>query len=330
MVYKEGPNPVPDPVKVARGVKMFAEVVGEGKPMMLVHGFGLDHRMWRYQIPYLIRHGYHVVSIDLRGFGDSKNMPASYTYDTWADDLAKAIDKFDRDDVTLVGYSLGGAIAMHYLTAYDTPPVGRLALVAAAGPYMTWSRESVLQRLASYSGGLIGGAVETVWYFWTFQWDRMLEAATRTGAMLANQMLLDSGNILDHWSCLGRDAIFFDTLIGLIEGGASTQLIPQIYGDEALTAEADFEWIQDMLQSSSPEALIGGLEEMRDQDLKRSLKHITVPTTIVGGTIDLLVPLWLIAEQLMLIKGATLAMVIGGHGLFFEQIDAVNRALAKD
>lgn len=329
MAYKEGPNPVTDPVKVAPGVKMFAEVVGRGKPMVLVHGFGLDHRMWKYQIPYLKNHGYHVVSIDLRGFGDSKDMPASYTYDTWANDLGKAIDKFERDDVTLVGYSLGGAIAMHYMATHDDPPVNRLALVAAAGPYMTWSRESVLQRLASYSGGLIGGLAEAFVSILTLRLDKILYAATRTGAVLANQMLLDVGNIVDHWSCLGRDAIFFDTLIGLIEGGASPQLIPRIYGDEALSAEADLEWIEDMLQASSPEALIGGLEEMRDKDQKRSLEDIAVPTTIVGGTMDLLVPPWLIAEQLMQIEGAKLCMLLGGHGLFFEQVDALNQALAE-
>jgi len=328
MAYKEGANPVAEPVKVGPGVKMFAEVVGSGKPMVLVHGFGLDHRMWKYQIPYLKNHGYHVVSIDLRGFGDSKNMPASYTYDTWANDLGKAIDKFERSDVTLVGYSLGGAIAMHYMASHDNPPVTRLALVAAAGPYMTWSRDSVVQRLATYNGGLIAGLAEGFLSFLTLRWDNILTAATRTGTLLANQMLLDVGNVLDHWSCLGRDAIFFDTLIGLIEGGASPQLIPRIYGDEALSAEADFELIEDMLQSSSPEALIRALAEMRDQDLKRSLQEITVPTTIVGGTMDLLVPPWLIAEQLMLIEGAKLSMVIGGHGLFFEQTNAVNRALA--
>ena len=46
MAYKEGSNPASDPVKVAPGVKMFAEVVGSGKPMLLVHGFGLTHEMW--------------------------------------------------------------------------------------------------------------------------------------------------------------------------------------------------------------------------------------------------------------------------------------------
>ncbi|MGZ4881898.1 MAG: alpha/beta fold hydrolase [Halobacteriota archaeon] len=328
MAYKEGRDPVADPVKVAPRVKMFAEVVGRGKPMVLVHGFGLDHRMWKYQIPYLKNNGYHVVSIDLRGFGDSKNMPASYTYDTWANDLGKAIDKFERRNVTLVGYSLGGAIAMHYMATHDDPPVKRLALVAAAGPYMTWSREDVLERLASYSGDLIGGAVEAAWSFFTGHWANIFNVAFRTGAVLAKQMFLDVDNILDHPACFGRDAIFFNAFIDLINSGAFPELIPQIYGDGVPRAEADAQWIEDMFQSSSPAALVGGIEEVRDQDLQDSLEEIDVPTTIVGGMADFFVPPWLIAEQLMLIKGAECSMLPGGHGLFFEQIDALNRVLA--
>ncbi|MGZ4883497.1 MAG: alpha/beta fold hydrolase [Halobacteriota archaeon] len=75
-------------------------------------------------------------------------------------------------------------------------------------------------------------------------------------------------------------------------------------------------------------ALIGGLEEMRDQDLQESLEDIAVPTTIIGGWSDVLVPPLLIAEQLMQIEDAKYSMLPGDHGLFFEQIDALNRALA--
>jgi pimeloyl-ACP methyl ester carboxylesterase len=326
MAYKEGSNPVADPVKVAPGVKMFAEVVGRGKPMVLVHGFGLNHRMWEYQIPYLKRHGYHVVSIDLRGFGDSKNMPASYTYKTWAKDFGKAIVKFERRDVTLVGYSLGGAIAMHYIAAHDDPPLERLALVAAAGPYMTWSKEGVLDRLAEIGLGSVTGLAEAADAALDFRFVDALDALCGTGEVLTGETLHAVRDILSHWACVGRDPVFFDTLIAFIATGAFPQLISQIYGDEV--RRADLQWIEDMLQSNSPEALVGALKEMRNQDLQESLEDIAVPTTIVGGTMEILVPPWLIAEQLMQIEDAEYSMVLAGHGLFFEQIDALNQALA--
>jgi pimeloyl-ACP methyl ester carboxylesterase len=307
---------------------MFAEVVGSGKPMLLVHGFGLTHEMWKYQIPYLKRHGYHVVSIDLRGFGYSKNVPAGYTYKTWAKDLGKAIDKFERDDVTLVGYSLGGAIAMYYMALHDDPPVERLALVAAAGPYMTWSKEGVFDRLAEIGLGSVTGLAEAAEAALDLRFVDAVGALFGTGEVLTGETLSAVRDILSHWACVGRDPVFFDALIDLIDLGASPQLIPRIYGNTVLRAEADYQWIQDMLQSSSPEALICGLVEMRDQDLQESLEDIAVPTTIIGGWSDVLVPPWLIAEQLMQIEDAKDSMLPGGHGLFFEQIHALNRVLA--
>jgi pimeloyl-ACP methyl ester carboxylesterase len=337
MAYKEGRNPVSDPVKVAPGVNMFAEVVGSGEPIVLVHGFGLDHRMWQYQIPYLTSRGYHVVAVDLRGFGESSNMPASYTYDTWAKDLGKAIDKFERDDVTLVGYSLGGAIAMHYMTMHRNPPVERLALIAAAGPYMTWSKEGVLERMAIYGltpvAGFVGTGANVIGRLFNLDIfgavDEAIIGVSKTVAMLTGQTLSAVQDILRHWACVGRDPIFFDALIDLIAMGASPQLIPRIYANGAILAEPTVvQWIEDMLQSSSPEALIGALEEMRDQDLQNSLKNIAVPTTIVGGMLDVLVPPWLIAEQFIMIQGADYRTVPGGHGLFFEWADALNRELA--
>lgn len=51
-------------------------------------------------------------------------------------------------------------------------------------------------------------------------------------------------------ACGDRDPLIFDifdALIDLVNTRAFYQLIPQIYGDEVLTAEADFQWIQDML-----------------------------------------------------------------------------------
>ncbi|HYA33015.1 MAG TPA: alpha/beta hydrolase [Candidatus Bathyarchaeia archaeon] len=337
MAYKEGPNPVADPVKVGRGVKMFAEVEGKGKPMMLVHGFGLTHEMWKYQIPYLTSRGYHVVAVDLRGFGESSNMPASYTYDTWAKDLGKAIDKFERDDVTLVGYSLGGAIAMHYMATHRNPPVERLALIAAAGPYMTWSKEGVLERMAIYGltpvAGVIGTGANVIGRLFNFDIfgavNEAIIGVSKTVAALTGQTLTAVQDILRHWACVGRDPAFFDALVDLIAMGATPQLIPKIYANGALLAEPTVvQWIEDMLQSSSPEALIGALEEMRNQDLQDSLKNIAVPTTIVGGMLDVLVPPWLIAEQFIMIQGAEHSMLPGGHGLVLECADALNQALA--
>jgi pimeloyl-ACP methyl ester carboxylesterase len=110
-----------------------------GTPIVLVHGIALTHDMWKFQIPYLVKRDYYVVAPDLRGFGQSQPCnpedPANYTYKRWADDLRIVINKLNLQHMTLVGYSMGGAVVMRYMSD-PHPPVDKLILVAATGPNM--------------------------------------------------------------------------------------------------------------------------------------------------------------------------------------------------
>jgi len=124
-------------IHVGNHKKIFAQVAGEGKQaIVLVHGWGLNHNMWKDYVPTL-KDDYKVVAIDLRGFGKSSKPLTGYSYKTWADDISKVIECLELEHVTLAGYSLGGAIAMYYVSKGVKPAVERLALIAAAGPCMT-------------------------------------------------------------------------------------------------------------------------------------------------------------------------------------------------
>jgi pimeloyl-ACP methyl ester carboxylesterase len=115
---------------------------GDGKPVVLVHGWCLSHLMWESQIDHLKKCGNYVVAIDLRGFGSSGKSNSSFSYDRWARDIGAVIADHGLKDVRLVGYSIGGAIAMHYMSTYNDPCVEKLALVAAAGPCMLQSAKN--------------------------------------------------------------------------------------------------------------------------------------------------------------------------------------------
>jgi len=165
---------------------------------------------------------------------------------------------------------------MYYVTTRVDPRIEKLALVAAAGPYMSWSVE----------------------------------------------------NVLYNWRCRHHHK-FWDGLIFLINNQQHDYAFHQFY-EGAFPRMVEFEdvgWIQRMLDSASPQALIGGLEEMRDKDLRKDLGEIHVTTRIVGGRTDPLVPFTLVEDQHSLIADATLTMFWGGHGLFFEQADKLNREL---
>jgi len=274
MVLVEGPNTI----KVAPDVNVFAQVEGKGKPIVLVHGFALNHNMWRNQVPYLKEHGYRVVAIDLRGFGNSDQPQGKYDYETWANDLGKVLDQLESRNITLVGYSMGGAIATYYMTTRPDPPVERLVLVAAAGPYMSFDRNTAA----------------------------------------------------DHWPC-GHVRTFFDGLIDLLNEEKDYEAILQFYDGVLLPLErGDFQWIQGMFKSSSLHALIGGLEEMRDKDRTEEWREIRVPTKIIGGWIDTLVPWTLVEEQSLITDTTQPTMLEGGHGIFFEQAGELNRALTGE
>lgn len=89
---------------------------GTGPPLLFVHGFPLDHRMWKHQIEELSQ-SYRVIAPDLRGFGKSSSVAdeATLTMHDFADDLAGMLDVLEIDEpVCLVGLSMGGYVAFQF------------------------------------------------------------------------------------------------------------------------------------------------------------------------------------------------------------------------
>ena len=111
---------------------------GTGKPIVFIHGWPLSHEMWEYQFNALPEAGYRCVGISLRGFGRSSQPCGDHNYDVWANDVQKVLASLDLRDVTLVGFSMGGAIALRYAAGHNADGrVTKLALCGAAAPCFT-------------------------------------------------------------------------------------------------------------------------------------------------------------------------------------------------
>ncbi|MCH5683681.1 alpha/beta hydrolase [Niabella sp. W65] len=89
-------------------IKLFYEDHGAGKPVVLIHGWPLSHRSWDAQVTPLVEAGYRVIAYDRRGFGQSGTEWNKYDYDTLASDLNALITELNLNDVSLIGFSMGG------------------------------------------------------------------------------------------------------------------------------------------------------------------------------------------------------------------------------
>jgi non-heme chloroperoxidase len=108
------------------------------KPVFFVHGWPLNHKMFEYQFMQLKKSGYRCIAIDLRGFGMSGKPWQDYNYDIFADDIQKVMNALKLDQkVTLVGFSMGGAVVMRYVAKYFPKMVSGVVFMGAAAPSFT-------------------------------------------------------------------------------------------------------------------------------------------------------------------------------------------------
>ena len=105
----------------------------DGPPMLLIHG-GRDHcRNWDWVAEHFAK-DYHIIAPDLRGHGDSQwEASGNYTQISYVYDIAKLLQQKNMHDVTVIGHSLGGAIALMY-TALFPERVKKLVAIEGMGP----------------------------------------------------------------------------------------------------------------------------------------------------------------------------------------------------
>jgi pimeloyl-ACP methyl ester carboxylesterase len=107
-------------------VKLFVEEKGEGSPLLLIHGFGASTFTWREIAPPLARQR-RVIAVDLKGFGQSdKPFDERYSVFDQAELLKQLIIDKDLRDLTLIGHSFGGGVALVLALDEDPQLKGRI------------------------------------------------------------------------------------------------------------------------------------------------------------------------------------------------------------
>ncbi|MDR7130579.1 pimeloyl-ACP methyl ester carboxylesterase [Algoriphagus sp. 4150] len=128
--------------KGKEAVEIFYQDYGKGKPVILIHGWPLSHQSWEGQIRTLVEEGFRVIAYDRRGFGKSSQPWGDYDYTTLAGDLHELILHLDLNDVTLVGFSMGGGEVVRYFTEFGTDRISKAALIASIIPLVAQKEDN--------------------------------------------------------------------------------------------------------------------------------------------------------------------------------------------
>jgi len=99
------------------GVEIAYTDQGQGTPILFIHGYPLSKTMWEPQVKGLSS-SFRVITLDLRGHGESDAPLWLYTMELFADDLRALLDYLSIDQVVLTGFSMGGYITFAFYRKY--------------------------------------------------------------------------------------------------------------------------------------------------------------------------------------------------------------------
>ncbi|MFC1937533.1 alpha/beta fold hydrolase [Chloroflexota bacterium] len=126
--------------------RLYYEVSGRGRWLVLIHGAWATHEWWRWQAPTLSQ-DYRVLTLDVRGHGQSSPLEKAYSVDGFVKDLEALFQHLGINEAALIGWSMGGIISMQHCLDYPEK-VKALVLIATRGHRNPQMKRSIrLQQL---------------------------------------------------------------------------------------------------------------------------------------------------------------------------------------
>ncbi|MCB1293266.1 MAG: alpha/beta hydrolase [Gordonia sp.] len=142
----------------------FEHHAGEGRPVVLVHGWGACTRCWDTTAPALSAAGHEVVSLDLRACGRSDKDFDDVSIDALAGDVVKLVDHLGLDRPVINGWSLGGGVATAAVAALGDR-AGGLVLTGGASPRYTvadgWDHGGTVEGVAEVLAAAAANRADT-------------------------------------------------------------------------------------------------------------------------------------------------------------------------
>jgi pimeloyl-ACP methyl ester carboxylesterase len=135
------------------GINLYYEIHGTGRPMVALHGGLGSTEMFEAVMPQLAAH-HQVIAVDLQGHGRTADIDRPIDIRLMADDIAALIDHLKLAKPDVVGYSLGGGVALQ-LAVRHPDKIGRLVVVSA-----NVRRDAIPAEMLAQQGQVTGAAAE--------------------------------------------------------------------------------------------------------------------------------------------------------------------------
>lgn len=148
--------------------RLYFEDLGQGDPTVWLHGFTLDHRMWRPQIEYFAP-SYRLILPDARGHGRSDITPSGYSRADRVEDLVRLADILKIERFHLIGLSMGGSTAVGFALKHPDR-VRSLSLISTGvAGYGAGKKLDRLDEIGRKAGPT---AARDKWMEWALAWYR--------------------------------------------------------------------------------------------------------------------------------------------------------------
>ncbi len=264
-------------IETAPNVKLYLKDYGQGKPVILIHGWPLSNEMWEYQIENLVKNNYRVIAYDRRGFGKSSQPWNGYDYSTLADDLKEIIDQLQLEDCALVGFSMGGGEVVRYFSRHGGKGVSKAVLLSSITPFLQKTK------------------------------DNPEGASTEKNTARTYEIEQDRIGFLDDFG----KKIFGETFINR---PISTPLL---------------EYYRMLCSFASPRATLQCAKSFSTTDFREEMVTINVPTLIIHGNADKIVPVDLTSRKAAALIPDNTYIVYDDapHGLFYTEKEKLNADL---
>ncbi len=230
-------------------VRLYYEEKGKGRPVLLIHGLTANRRHFRKQTPELAEH-FRVITLDLRGHGDSEVPEHGLTIGRLAQDIRELLDYLEVGTFSAVGWSMGTHVIFEFVKQFSCDRLEKICVIDMAPKIM---------KADDWSFGLPG----------------LLNGQAGDFGHEDNLRILAA--MLGSWDAYSR--IVAQRILNRSLMNAKME-----FDDRAdFPGKADLPWLYEEAKRNTPHVIIAFWISMSVQDYRPYLSYITAPCLLTYG-----------------------------------------------